>query len=444
MVWLLFLLFQADQFQVEVVESTSPAFVVDVPGSSSPSIEFRSAPVAAKQKPYFVLYFADNCGGCIRMKNDKIEDALKQAGYLVRTINISTDPQGFVTVAPEVWLCDPSREPIRKWKGYTTAKSLLTPVVAEGLCRLSSNGRKWSGVAIGDGLILTVAHHEQEDGFFAEFPVGFGSSDYVRVPAELVKSDVDADLSVLRFEAPELAEIKEYQVSDLAANAIEIPGYLSGESPKRVKIRKKNMAMKIAGIAIDSYDGEGISSPQIGMSGSPLLTPDRRIAGIQAIGTGAEIGAVTVDTIRGFLADVDRKNMPPVAATIHGAQLNPEVIAAALAAHIAKHQGVDPPAFGSLFDITIDTPDSARGWIADMLTKQSVEFPSAGVSAQWGGDRTISIAPGKLRISPGAIVSVKKFGVSVTTTLTGVTFADDLRWVTLELKGVPDLTVRFE
>jgi len=134
---------------------------------------------------------------------------------------------------------------------------------------------------------------------------------------------------------------------------------------------------------------------------------------------------------------------PVVSAILSNATLSPESIAAALSAHLqrTKSERIAPQ---GLFDITIDTPDSARGWIADMLTKQSVEFPSAGVSAQWGGDRTISIAPGKLRISPGAIVSAKKFGVSVTTTLTGVTFADDLSWVTLELKGVPDLTVRFE
>lgn len=134
---------------------------------------------------------------------------------------------------------------------------------------------------------------------------------------------------------------------------------------------------------------------------------------------------------------------PVVSAVVSNATLSPESIAAALSAHLQRTQP-GPAASTGLFDISIDTPDSARGWIADLLSKQSVEFPSAGVSAQWGGDRQISIAPGKLRISPGAIVSVKKFGVHVTTTLTGVTFADDLSWVTLELKGVPDLTVRFE
>jgi hypothetical protein len=134
---------------------------------------------------------------------------------------------------------------------------------------------------------------------------------------------------------------------------------------------------------------------------------------------------------------------PIVTATISNAQLSADTIAAALSAHVMRTQPV-PQASTGLLDITIDTPDSARGWIADLLTKQSVEFPSAGVSAQWGGDRQISIAPGSLRIQPGATVSVKKFGVQVTTTLTGIAFDERLSWVKLELKGVPDLTVRFE
>lgn len=134
---------------------------------------------------------------------------------------------------------------------------------------------------------------------------------------------------------------------------------------------------------------------------------------------------------------------PIVSAVVNNATLSPESIAAALSAHLQRTQS-GPAASTGLFDITIDTPDSARGWIADLLSKQSVEFPSAGVSAQWGGDRQISIAPGSLRIQPGATVSVKKFGVQVTTTLTGITFDERLTWVKLELKGVPDLTVRFE
>ena len=134
---------------------------------------------------------------------------------------------------------------------------------------------------------------------------------------------------------------------------------------------------------------------------------------------------------------------PVVSAVVSNATLSPELIAAALSAHLQRTQ-LGPVASTGLFDISIDTPDSARGWIADLLSKQSVEFPSAGVSAQWEGDRQISIAPGSLRIQPGATVSVRKFGVQVTTTLTGITFDERLTWVKLELKGVPDLTVRFE
>ena len=136
---------------------------------------------------------------------------------------------------------------------------------------------------------------------------------------------------------------------------------------------------------------------------------------------------------------------PPVVAAISGAQLNPQTIAAALAVHLHQNQGLTPPAFGSLFDITVDAPDSARGWIADMLTKQSVDFPTSGLAISWkGGDRTISVAPGRIQITPGATVSVQKFGVSLSTTLRGVTHADDLSWMTLELDGAPDLTVRLK
>ena len=190
------------------------------------------------------------------------------------------------------------------------------------------------------------------------------------------------------------------------------------------------------------------------LQGTPtivILGADGKIHSLSKTGFGCRlIGYQTRETIEKFLTDpthlvsLDPPDEEPIAtATISNAQLSASTIAAALSAHLQRTQPV-PQASTGLFDITVDAPDSARGWIADLLSKQSVEFPSAGVSAQWGGDRTISIAPGKLRISPGAIVSVKKFGVQVTTTLTGVTFADDLSWVTLELKGVPDLTVRFE
>ena len=136
---------------------------------------------------------------------------------------------------------------------------------------------------------------------------------------------------------------------------------------------------------------------------------------------------------------------PPVVAAVTGISLSPQTVAAALAVHLHHHQGLSAPAFGSLLDISVDAPDSARVWIADMLTKQSVDFPSSGLAINWkGADRTISIASGRVQITPGAIVSVQKFGVSLSTTLRGVAHANDLSWITLELDGAPDLTVRLK
>ena len=441
---MMLLLIPADQFQVYVQTQSAPEFVVEV-ATEKPNIEFQQVSKAAAPQSFFALYFAQNCGPCNRMKADGVVAALESAGHGVVVVDITQDPQPTVTAAPEVWLCDANRKPIRKWKGYTTAKELLTKTTVEGLCKLSAGGSKWSGVSIGDGIILTVAHHDKTEGFVVEFPVQFGGTQYIKLDAELIKTDADADLSVLRFHAPDLVEVKSHAICSLPASAIEIPGYLSGETPKRIRIRKKNIVSRVAGILIDSYDGDGIVSPQVGMSGSPLLTPEKQIAGIQAIGKGSEIGAVTVDTIREFLKDVDREEKPPAVAVISGAQLNPQTIAAALAVHLHQNQGLQAPAFGSLFDITVDAPDSARGWIADMLTKQSVDFPSSGLAISWkGGDRTISVAPGRIQITPGATVSVQKFGVSLSTTLRGVTYADNLNWCTLELDGAPDLTVRFQ
>lgn len=136
-----------------------------------------------------------------------------------------------------------------------------------------------------------------------------------------------------------------------------------------------------------------------------------------------------------------------VEATIKNAAPSPNAVAAALAVHLLTEQKEKPvpEAYSGLFDIEVESPDSARSWAADMLSKQSVDFPAAGVSASWkGSDRKISVAPGVIRISPGVTVAVKKFGVSVSTTLNACMFAEDLSWVKLELVNAPDLTVRFK
>jgi hypothetical protein len=339
--------------------------------------------------------------------------------------------------------------PIRKFAGYHTAAQILKPFAGDGTCRLSANGTKWSGVAIGDGLILTVAHHDQPDGFYAEFPASFGSTDFARVSAELVKIDKDADLSVLRYELPELVTVRSYDVSELPATAIEIPGYLAGETPKRVKLHRKRGGTKVAGIAIDSYDGIGISSPQFGMSGSPLMTPDKQIAGIQSIGAGSEVGAVTVDTIRQFLSDVERQRMESVA-NVEGVAASPETFAGVLAAHLMESNPTpDSPdgevAYGSLFDFSFDAPETWKQFGSKLLTAQRIEFGTAGITLDWTGPKRIfSVAADRIEISPPVKVSLNKWLIRYSCSLDGVTYTPDLSSVTMLLTGAPDLTVNLK
>lgn len=398
------------------------------------------AKAATSPKPYFVFFKSGSCSPCKRMEADGITEALENAGCDTSTINIDEHPHEGVDVVPQLWLCERSGEPIRRFIGYTTASKALEPFKADGVCRIRVGENKWSGVAISEDLVLTVAHHDETEGFFVEFPSSFGSTNYARVSAELVSSNKDADLSILRINPPDLVTVQPYSLSSLPEDAIELPGYLSGRDPKKISIRNLRRIVKADGFDFDTYLGAGISSPQFGMSGSPLLTKEKQIAGLQSGGKGGEIVAIKLDTIRQFMETVD-SDQSSVTASISNAEPSSTMVASVLAEHLNR-SSASPKA--GLFEIGIDTPESTRGWIADLLSKESIEFPSSGVSASWkGSDRTISVASGRLRINPGATVSVRKFGVSLSTTLRGVTYASDLSWCTLELDGAPDLTVRF-
>jgi hypothetical protein len=430
--------------QTPLPESLEPT--PDPISKREPSIEFQRSVKSDVEEAYFCIFTKAFCGPCKRMADEGVKESLEAAGYRVRVVDVDHEPHPSVQTAPQVWLCDSAGLPIRRFRGYHTAPQILAPFSGDGACRLSANGSKWSGVAIGDGLILTVGHHNQADEFFAEFPASFGSTDFARVSAELMKVDKAADLSVLRFRLPELVTVRGYELSDLPASAIEAPGYFHGETPKRLQVRNRRGGVKVAGIAIDTYDGLGISSPQFGMSGSPLLTPDKKVAGIQAIGQGSEVGAVTVDTIRQFLADVDREQVEAVA-SVADAEPTPETFAATLAAHLAETSGQqstdEPIAYGSLFDITIDAPDTWRTMASKLLTAQKIEFPTAGITLDWTGPtRTFSVSGDGMNISPPVKVTLSKWLIRYSCALDGVSYTSDLSTVTMLLSGAPDLTVR--
>ena len=133
---------------------------------------------------------------------------------------------------------------------------------------------------------------------------------------------------------------------------------------------------------------------------------------------------------------------PVVEAVVSGARGSPDLLANVLALHLEPEQSTGVPQ-ASMFNIDVDVSESARSWASDLLTKRRVDFKN-GITVDWSGKRSITINDGRFEITPGAKVRAEKFKVSVSVSLTGISYTPDLSEVTLELSGAPDLTVRFQ
>lgn len=156
----------------------------------------------------------------------------------------------------------------------------------------------------------------------------------------------------------------------------------------------------------------------------------------------AQLAALHDDDHTGSVPTFD--GLESAEAVVSGMSATPDLIADVLATHLAKSQTTPPvEATGSLFSITVETPDGARKWASDLLSRKQVDFAN-GVSIVWGGDRVIALQDGRITIKPGAKVTGRKFGISVSASLTGISYEPNLSAVTLELDGAPDLTVRFQ
>jgi hypothetical protein len=100
--------------------------------------------------------------------------------------------------------------------------------------------------------------------------------------------------------------------------------------------------------------------------------------------------------------------------------------------------------FGSLINVDFDAPDSVLEIARQVLAQKSIDFPAAGVSLEWSGDRRIDLKPGRLAVTPGVQMRVSKFGLSKSCRLDAITYNDDLSSVTFELSGMIDLTVNLK
>lgn len=133
--------------------------------------------------------------------------------------------------------------------------------------------------------------------------------------------------------------------------------------------------------------------------------------------------------------------------TVSHSSATPALVAAALTLHLIEHSGQEPsepPVVAGLFDIEVNAPQQLLDYASALLTKQRLEIPSAGITCDWSGnDRAFAIKPDRIEIRPGLRVTARKFGLTVSTTLEAIAYKQDMSEVTLELKGAPDLTLRF-
>ena len=435
---------------VQQIELTLPEPTPDEISKPEPKILFSSPVREADPKPVFRRYTATYCQPCKRMEAEGFDDKIRAAGYTLDVVDVTNKPVENVDTVPQVWLVHPDGTPIRRWIGYTTSDSVLKPITVDGICKITSWGTYWSGVAIGDNQILTCAHHFEDDSFYAQFPLSFGSSEYVQLKCRLVKTDKASDLSVLRFEPLEGVTIKSYPVAKEDPAGSTVQGYLEGENPKKYSLTIKGRERNRRGKRMDHYQASGAVGIQSGMSGSPLFNPAGEVSGILAHtnSTGFFVASAH-DSIVDFLKDLPAPDDGSyVVAEVSDAPASVDTLAAVVAAHMVQSSGQTPdeaPVYGSLFAFDVDVPDNVKDMAAKLLKQQKLEFPKAGLSLDWTGQtRTFTVSETGVTITPSIKATVNKWFITWTCGLDGFTFESDLSSVTVLLSGAPDLRVNLK
>jgi len=120
-------------------------------------------------------------------------------------------------------------------------------------------------------------------------------------------------------------------------------------------------------------------------------------------------------------------------------------LAAALATHLAAESGQQTEGIVGAFDIDVDLPDSVQSILKRLLVNRRVEFGDTGLSASWDGSQpSVTLGTNRIDIKPGLTVTAKRWGINFSATLVGVSYDAAFSYVLMELKGVPDLRVRWE
>jgi hypothetical protein len=173
----------------------------------------------------------------------------------------------------------------------------------DGICRLSCEGSTWSGIAISETQILTVAHHGFESGkvIRAEFPFGkHGTFERIGVKSTVVRSDSVRDLSLLSYSQPVVAKVRFYPIGKAIGigDSAVVSGYVGDQAVVvTCPLRRTDIEVTGTGIPILDFNGPAVS----GMSGSGVVR-DGLAVGIQFGGNATCLHAVTVESINVFLS----------------------------------------------------------------------------------------------------------------------------------------------
>jgi hypothetical protein len=166
----------------------------------------------------------------------------------------------------------------------------------DGICHLSSNGAQWSGVAISQTEILTVAHPEPTENIWASFPrKTHGSNERISLKCRVIRANKIADVAIISYNCPDSWVVKTYELSDAKPDVVAIRGYVRDD------------AMIVQGVSVVPINATGdgfslitLNTPAIhGMSGSGIFSGDK-IVGIQSCGSDRTYAA-DIKTIRKFL-----------------------------------------------------------------------------------------------------------------------------------------------
>jgi|GEM_PF-4139012 len=132
--------------------------------------------------------------------------------------------------------------------------------------------------------------------------------------------------------------------------------------------------------------------------------------------------------------------LPPVSMDVDN--WDASEVAEAFVTHIAKQQSGFEVPVGGLFDKKVEAPAFVPALLKALSDGKKIKIPSAGATVSWVGDnRSVSMDGGGAIFRPPVTVSITKWGLSVSTGLTGLDIGEDGKAVTLLLRRAPDLTL---